>query len=160
MSSTHEYIKAQQEHLRHRQQGISNHLFELGVVSRIVGEHDPSAGIKTNLEGVAQLDKIFVPALNTAQDGDKTEKVLSLAAITPEANGRGYTYFKLAMIDETGILYPLPGVDKADAEAILATATDLIADRDDGILPGLDGSLLNINNPYNGMTRLPKSPEQ
>lgn len=152
LSSLPGNYELQEAFLRGKQQEISNRLFEFGVVSRLVETTEPTAGVKTDVRGIAQLDKVFVPSISTASDG--RDKVLSLAAITPEQRGRSFTYFRLGMIDETGTLFPLPGVNHDDAAAVHALARELIEAREDGTLPNLDSSLLSIKNPNTGMCRL------
>jgi hypothetical protein len=137
----------QEVFFRSEQERISNHLFGLGVVSRLIEDRSPDAGVKTDVNGVNQLDKLFVPCLTFSVSDDGEEKVLSLVAITPYPDGRSYTYFRLGVIGLFDTLYPFPGVDFDDAQAVNDTARELITARDDGLLPNLDATLLSVHNP-------------
>lgn len=145
-------FELQQDFLAAEQRRISGELFESGAASRIVSDTKPAVGATVELDGLHQLDKLFVPSLTMARSQDKNdgkeEKVLSLVAITDGAAGqRSFTYFRLGMIDDTGTLFPYPGIDAADAEAVQQAATELVSAKEQAMLPNLSFDLLTINNP-------------
>lgn len=144
----------QQEFLAAEQQRISNELFEHGVPARLMPGDEDLRGAKTDLSGLAQLDKVFVPSYGLARDGDQEERTLSLVAITedPEKSSRSFTYKQVGAVDSAGILYPFPGVDPEDADRVHAAARQLEQAKADGVLPDLDFSLLSINNPRQAIT--------
>jgi len=159
------HIEMQQELLRGLHREISERLFVSGVASRIVGAKPPTRGAKTDTEGLAQLDKIFVPTFNKKQVDGRNERVLRLAVITEGPNsGRSFGYTTLGEIDEQGFMHVFEGIPEDDAWAVLNEATELEKLRTgDGenppTLPGLDYSMLNINNPYTGIQKMPDKPQ-
>ncbi len=152
------HIEMQQQLLRGLHREISDRLFMSGAASRIVGARPPEVGAKTDTEGVAQLDKTFVPSLARKQPDGPDIKVLSLAVITETSNnGRSFGYTRLGEIDEQGFLHVYPNIPEDDAWAVWNEAQELEKLKTgDGenppTLPGLEYSLLGINNPYTGIT--------
>lgn len=145
-------FELQQEFLAAEQRRISGELFESGAASRITGETERAVGATVELGGLHQLEKLFVPSLSMArsqdENDDKEEKVLSLVAITDGAAGqRSFTYFRLGMIDDTGTLFPYPGIDATDAEAVQQAANELVSAKEQAMLPNLTFDLLSISNP-------------
>ncbi len=153
------HIEMQQDLLKSLQYEISERLFVSGAASRIVEAVPPLIGAKTDTEGVEQLDKIFVPALNNKRVDDRVEKVLSLAVITESPNnGRSFGYTKLGEIDEQGFMHVSPGIPEDDAWIVFNEAQELekLKTGDEAtppMLPELSGSLLLINNPYTAIRR-------
>lgn len=144
----------QQLRLTELHQEISNRLFMLGVASRIVKARPPELGAKTDVNGVEQLDKLFVPALASKKVDGRNERVLRLAIITPQEkyNGKTYGYTNLGEIDEQGFLHVYSNIPEDDAwtvfnEASALETLRLPAKHMPAELPQLDSSLLFVHNP-------------
>jgi len=149
-----ENYELQQDFLGGQQRQISNHLFEIGVISRLTNTL-PSVGAKVDTQGLAQLDKVFVPSISYTKYSGRDEAVLSLVAISDaEDNSRTFTHFRLGMIDDTNTLFPYPNVIPEDAEAVHHAANKLIAAREEGLIPNLSHDLLSVTNPSYGIRKI------
>jgi len=146
MSASSENYELQSAFLRARQQDISNRLFELGIVSRIVSGGLQPRGAVVEVEGLAQLDVLFVPSRIKVRHGQDSLEILQLAALRPDRSA--VSYFQLGRIDQTSpTVHPYEGVDEADADEVLAHALDLSDFQADGTLPNLTYDLLDVLNP-------------
>jgi len=148
--------------LAEEQARISGELFEQGAASRIMGDATPMRGAVADLQGLSQLDKLFVPSFATVQDDEHTERVLSLVAVTNSQDGRGrsFTYRPVGRVDNTNTLYPYPNIEAADAEAVHRAAQQLEKAQADGLLTNLDANLLSIDNPRTGITSTSVLPKE
>lgn len=143
---TIENFEHQRGYLLGRQREITSRLFGLGVVSRLIATQ-PTTGAGNSLEGLEQLDKLFVPHLAVRPD-EHSESILSLAAIAFEnQDQRAFTYLGVGMLTPADILHPFDKVDPADAEAVHEAARGLMRARDRGTLPTLDPTLTSIQDP-------------
>lgn len=153
------HIEMQQELLKCMQLEISSRLFVSGVASRIIDAKKPHLGAKTNVEGVEQLDKLFLPSITCSRDRTgRTEKTLDLAVVTndDEKKSRTFGYISLGAIDEQNFLYPHPGISSDDAWAVYYEAIALEklktgSETEPPTLPNLEPGLLGISNPYTGI---------
>jgi hypothetical protein len=144
----------QRLYLSGEQTRISAHLFELGVVSRLVGTVRPEAQ-RAPITGLDQLDKTFVPGVRNRKVGGETARVLSLVALAHAGErSRSFTYLDLGQLDDVGMLYPYSTVDVQDAEAVHGAARELMRAREEGILPDLSSTLLHVNNPLTSIRLL------
>lgn len=142
----------QEEFLTTEQRRISGHLFELGVVSRIIGQQMPEWGIGSGLDELEMLDKVFVPSFIRIRDGRNNDRQLSLTAFTHTEGGRtSDCSYRLGMVDSTDTLFAFSGVNPEDAESVHETARELLRAKADGLIPNLSGDLLSINNLHNAM---------
>lgn len=136
----------QRSYLTARQREIGSRLSGLGVVSRLI-DALPTEEAGNSLEGLKQLDKLFVPHLAVRPD-EHSASMLSLAAITFEnQEQRAFTYLGVGMLTPADILHPFDKVDPADAEAVHDAARGLMQARDRGILPTLDPTLISVQDP-------------
>jgi hypothetical protein len=145
-------FELQIEYLTDRQREISDRLFELGVVSRIVAK-GTLAGSQIPVKGFDQLDKSFVPALKRTPSGGEVGRILYLAAKAQSGEGVSAGYFELGQLDEAGILFPFPDVVAQDAETVYKEAQTLIAAKQEGTLPNLSDDLMSIDNPNTVIVR-------
>ena len=155
----------QQELLSSIQGEISNRLFVSGAASRIIDAKKPHLGAKTDIEGLDQLGKLFVPSVAlTRNSNGRTERTLSLAVLTTddEMKSRTFGYINLGAIDEQNFLYPHPGIPSDGAWAVYTEAVMLErlkngSETEPSTLPNLEPSLLGIENPYTGIRAAPKN---
>lgn len=143
----------QQEYLNQRQQEISADLFELGVVSRLAAGNK-TIGAVVPIEGIDQLDKLFVPGFRKIRNGDRSERTLSLVAIARGDNSQSYGYLDIGELTEENILFHLPRIEAQDAAAVHEAAIGLLTDQREGVLPNLRNDLLGIENPYTALRLL------
>jgi|GEM_PF-1683122 len=159
ISNTGENYELQKEYLAGKQREISSALFVSGAVARIVGDRQTGSGAYVDVEGVAQLDSQFVPSRRKIKaDNGEYMTELSLTAVLPGQNSLTYSYFPLGQLDDHGILFAYPDVPKDDAESVNRAAQELIADKEQGVLPDLMFNLLDVYNPNTGLVKMPAPP--
>ena len=152
----HENYDLQRVYLAERQTQISAHLFELGVVSRLVETQRPDA-LRAPIAGLHQLERTFAPSIRDRRLRHATETQLSLVSIASAGDrSHSMTYLRIGEIDETGTLFPLPGIDKQDADAVYTSAQELVNDKTAGILPNLSSDLLGIDDPTRALVLSPE----
>lgn len=159
-SDSGENYELQEQYLAGRQREISARLFQSGAVSRVIGDRKTGSGAYVDVAGLAQLDSQFVPSRRKVKVGGGGEYVteLSLTAVLPGQNSLTYSYFPVGQVDDHGILFPFQDVPKEDAEEINKAAQELIADKEQGIMPDLMFNLLDVYNPNTGIMKLPSEP--
>lgn len=148
------HIELQQHYLREFQERVSAELFGSGVASRLLYNAPPT---RNDVEGVAQLDKLFVPSVRyyKSRQGEP-HKILRLAVISRE-HSHTTDYVDLGEIDQQNFLRVSQGVTDAktedDAWAVYATALELETlqtgdESNPPTLPNLSSNLLSITNSY------------